>query len=35
MVTKMKLFGCDSKGLYGLDREYQTRICTQMTAPPL
>lgn len=35
MVTKMKLFGCDPKGPYGLDREYQTRICTQMTTPPL
>lgn len=35
MVTKMKLFGSDPKGLYDLDREYQTRVYTQMTALPL
>ena len=35
MVTNMKLFGSDPKGLYNLDREYQTRTYTQMTALPL
>ncbi len=35
MVTKMKLFGSDPKGLYDLDREYQARVYTQMTALPL
>ncbi len=30
-----KLFGSDPKGLYDLDREYQTRVYTQMTALPL
>lgn len=35
MVTKMKLFGCGPKGPYGLDREYQTRVYAQMTAPSL
>ena len=35
MITNMKLFGCDPKGLYDLDREYQTRVYTQMTALPL
>lgn len=35
MVTKMKLFGCDPKGLHDLDREYQARAYTQMTALPL
>ena len=25
MITKMKLFGSDPKGLYGLDREYAAR----------
>ena len=32
MITNMKLFGCDPKGLYDLDREYQSRVYTQMTA---
>ena len=35
MVNNMKLFGCDPKGLYDLDREYQGRVYTQMTALPL
>lgn len=35
LVTKMKLFGCDPKGLYDLDREYQACAYTQMTAMPL
>ena len=35
MITNMKLFGCDPKGLYDLDREYQARVYTQMTALPL
>lgn len=35
MVSNMKLFGCDPKGLYDLDREYQSRVYTQMTALPL
>ena len=30
-----KLFGSDPKGLYDLDREYQARVYTQMTALPL
>ena len=29
MVTNMKLFGCDPKGLYDLDREYQARTYVQ------
>ena len=35
MITNMKLFGCDPKGLYDLDREYQARVYTQLTALPL
>lgn len=35
MITNMKLFGTDPKGLYDLDREYQARVYTQMTALPL
>lgn len=35
MITNMKLFGSDPKGLYDLDREYQARVYTQMTALPL
>lgn len=35
MVSNMKLFGSDPKGLYDLDREYQSRVYTQMTALPL
>ena len=29
MITNMKLFGGDPKGLYDLDREYQTRVYTR------
>ena len=29
MITNMKLFGCDPKGLYDLDREYQARTYVQ------
>ena len=35
MITNMKLFGSDPKGLYDLDREYQARVYTQLTALPL
>ncbi|MDO4436398.1 MAG: ferritin [Coriobacteriaceae bacterium] len=35
MINNMKLFGSDPKGLYDLDREYQSRVYTQMTALPL
>ena len=35
MITNMKLFGSDPKGLYDLDREYQVRVYTQLTALPL
>lgn len=35
MISNMKLFGCDPKGLYDLDREYRGRAYTQMTALPL
>ena len=35
MINNMKLFGSDPKGLYDLDREYQGRVYTQMTALPL
>ena len=35
MIQNMKLFGSDPKGLYDLDREYQSRAYTQLTALPL
>ncbi|WP_085831001.1 ferritin [Collinsella vaginalis] len=35
MITNMELFGTDPKGLYELDREYQARVYTQLTALPL
>ena len=35
MVTNMKLFGSDPKGLYDLDREYQARTYTPQTALPM
>ena len=35
MVTNMELFGGDPKGLYALDREYQTRAYTAQTALPM
>lgn len=35
MVTKMKLFGSDPKGLHDLDREYRARVYTQVNALPL
>lgn len=35
MITNMKLFGTDPKGLYDLDREYQTRTYTAQTALPM
>ena len=35
MITNMKLFGGDPKGLYDLDREYQTRVYTPQTALPM
>ena len=35
MITNMKLFGGDPKGLYDLDREYQTRTYVQQTALPM
>lgn len=33
MVKNMQLFGCDPKGLYDLDREYQTRAFVAPTMP--
>ena len=35
MISNMKLFGSDPKGLYDLDREYLTRVHNPMTALPL
>ena len=35
MVTNMKLFGSDPKGLYDLDREYQARTYVQQTTLPM
>lgn len=35
MVTNMKLFGSDPKGLFDLDREYQARVYTAQTALPM
>ncbi len=35
MVSNMKLFGSDPKGLYDLDREYQARVYTPQTALPM
>lgn len=35
MITRMELFGCDPKGLYDLDREYQARTYTPLTALPM
>lgn len=33
MIKNMKLFGSDPKGLYDLDREYQTRVFVAPTMP--
>lgn len=35
MISNMKLFGSDPKGLYDLDREYAARAYVPMTALPL
>ncbi len=35
MITNMKLFGSDPKGLFDLDREYQARVYNQQTALPM
>lgn len=35
MITDMKLFGSDSKGLFDLDRDYQTRVYTAQTTLPM
>ena len=35
MITNMKLFGSDPKGLYDLDREYQTRTYVAQTVLPM
>lgn len=35
MITNMKLFGSDPKGLFDLDREYQTRIYVAQTTLPM
>ena len=35
MITNMKLFGADPKGLYDLDREYQTRTYVAQTTLPM
>lgn len=35
LITNMKLFGTDPKGLYDLDREYQTRAYVAQTALPM
>jgi ferritin len=33
MVKNQELFGSDSRGLYALDREYQTRTFVAPTMP--
>ena len=33
MIKNMDLFGSDPKGLYALDREYQTRVFVASTMP--
>lgn len=35
MITNMKLFGSDPKGLFALDREYQTRTYVAQTTLPM
>ena len=35
MIQNMKLFGADPKGLYDLDREYQTRTYVAQTTLPM
>lgn len=35
MITNMKLFGSDPKGLFDLDREYQARTYVAQTALPM
>ncbi|WP_041738993.1 ferritin [Coriobacterium glomerans] len=35
MISNMKLFGSDPKGLFDLDRENQMRVYTPLTALPL
>ena len=35
MITNMKLFGADPKGLYDLDREYQARTYLAQTVLPM
>lgn len=35
MINNMKLFGSDPKGLFDLDREYQTRVHVPQTALPM
>lgn len=35
MITNMKLFGSDPKGLFDLDREYQTRTYVTQTTLPM
>ena len=35
MIQNMKLFGSDPKGLYDLDREYQTRTYVAQTTLPM
>ncbi|QWT18079.1 ferritin [Collinsella sp. zg1085] len=35
MITNYELFGRDPKGLFELDREYQARSYTQLTALPM
>lgn len=35
MITNMKLFGSDPKGLFDLDREYQTRTYVAQTTLPM
>ena len=35
MITNMKLFGSDPKGLFDLDREYQTRAYVAQTTLPM
>ena len=35
MISNMKLFGTDPKGLYDLDREYATRTYIAQTTLPM
>ena len=35
MISNMKLFGSDPKGLYDLDREYATRAYIAQTTLPM